>query len=224
MLRSQPDRQNLGYCNFTIIPELDAEVPMKHLTAIAFVATIILSLTTGVQSQAPPTQKAAPSTEAKKPPTRWKIQNAMSAGPAAIAKNATIMDWPAKEGDEPPVLRKGTNEWTCFPDDPGSPGNDPMCFDKTWMVWADAWMHKKDLKITTAGIAYMLQGGSDASNTDPFATKPAPGEKWINAKPHLMVLVPGKLDPKLYSSDPNSGGPWIMWGGTPYEHLMVPVK
>lgn len=20
------------------------------------------------------------------------------------------------------------------------------------------------------------------------------------------------------------GAPWIMWGGTPYEHLMVPVK
>ena len=26
------------------------------------------------------------------------------------------------------------------------------------------------------GLAYMLQGGSDASNTDPFATEPAEGE------------------------------------------------
>jgi len=202
---------------------------MTHVNTVTLIATLVLSLglAAGAQSQAPQEQKVAPSTEAKKPPTRskaWKIQNAMSAAPAAIAKNATIMDWPAKEGDEPPVLHKGTNEWTCFPDDPGSPGNDPMCLDKMWVVWVHAWMTKKEPKITAPGIGYMLQGGSDASNTDPFATKPAPGEKWINAKPHLMVLVPNKLDPKLYSSDPHSGGPWIMWGGTPYEHLMVPVK
>lgn len=202
---------------------------MTQLKAVMLSATLVVSLAlaAGAQSQAPQEHKAAPSTEAKKPPTRskaWKIQNAMSAAPAAIAKNATILDWPAKEGDEPPVLRKGTNEWTCFPDDPSSPGNDPMCLDKMWMVWLQALMSKKEPKITATGLAYMLQGGSDASNADPFATKPAPGEKWINAKPHVMVLVPSKLDPKLYSSDPNSGGPWIMWGGTPYEHLMVPVK
>ncbi len=189
------------------------------LVSMVLVAAALFVLAQGLEAQMP-ASKPVPAAKS----TEWKIQNAMSAAPRSIAKGATIMDWPAKEGAEPTVLRKGTNEWTCFPDDPGSPGNDPMCFDKTWMVWADAWMHKKDLKITTAGIGYMLQGGSDASNTDPFATKPAPGEKWINAKPHLMVLVPGKLDPKLYSSDPHSGGPWIMWGGTPYEHLMVPVK
>ena len=31
-------------------------------------------------------------------------------------------------------------------------------------------------------------------------------------------------DPSVYSSDANSGTPWIMWAGTPYEHLMIPVK
>jgi hypothetical protein len=40
--------------------------------------------------------------------------------------------------------------------------------------------------------------------------------------PHLM-LFGTKLDTKVYSTDPHSG-PWIMWTGTPYEHLMVPVK
>jgi hypothetical protein len=30
--------------------------------------------------------------------------------------------------------------------------------------------------------------------------------------------------PKVYSTDPTTGKPWIMWPGTPYEHLMVPVK
>lgn len=162
--------------------------------------------------------------QAPKKSVEWKIQNAMSAAPRSISKDATIMDWPAKEGDEPPVLRKGTNEWTCFPDDPTTPGNDPMCLDRMWTVWLQALMSKKEPKITATGLGYMLQGGSTASNSDPFATKPAPGQKWLREQPHVMVLVPGKLDPKLYGSDPHSGGPWIMWGGTPYEHLMVPTK
>ena len=186
---------------------------------IAAAALLMLAQSTDAQSQMP-ASKPAPAAKT----AAGKIQNAMSAAPRTVAKDATIMDWPAKEGDEPTVLRKGTNEWTCFPDDPGTPGNDPMCLDKMWMVWAQGWMTKREPKITTTGMAYMLQGGSTASNSDPFAKKPAPGQKWMKEQPHIMLLVPGKLDPKLYSSNPRSGGPWIMWGGTPYEHLMVPVK
>ena len=36
--------------------------------------------------------------------------------------------------------------------------------------------------------------------------------------------IPAKLDANVFSSDPKSGKPYMMWGGTPYEHLMVPVK
>jgi len=25
-------------------------------------------------------------------------------------------------------------------------------------------------------------------------------------------------------TDPKSGGPWVMWKGTPYAHVMVPVS
>ena len=176
---------------------------------------VLLVIVAGVTAQTP--------TPAAKSKTS-KIQNAASAAPPAVSKDATILDWPAGEGDQPVLLRKGTNEWTCFPDDPSTPGNDPMCLDKTWLQWVEAWMAKKDFKPTLPGIGYMLQGGSTASNADPFATKPAPGEKWMKEQPHVMVIVPGKLDPKAHSSDPHSGGPWIMWGGTPYEHLMVPIK
>lgn len=153
-----------------------------------------------------------------------KIKNAMSAAPKAIAKDATILDRPAKEGDEMPVLHQGSNEWTCLPDDPSTPGNDPMCLDKAAVKWAQAWMSKTEPKLTTAGIGYMLKGGSTPSNSDPFAKKPAAGEKWMKEAPHLMFFPAGKLDASAHSSDPHSGGPWVMWGGTPYEHLMVPVK
>ncbi len=76
-----------------------------------------------------------------------KIRQAMSAGPAAISKDATILEWPNKEGAEPSVIRKGTNAWTCFPDWPVSPGLDPMCFDKPSMEWTRAYMKKQAPKI-----------------------------------------------------------------------------
>jgi hypothetical protein len=93
----------------------------------------------------------------------------MSAAPPAIAANAAIVDMATMK-----PLRKGTNGWTCFPDGP-SPGVDPMCLDQNGMLWADALMNKKDPPKGKMGFGYMLAGGSDASNTDPFATTPAPG-------------------------------------------------
>lgn len=149
--------------------------------------------------------------------TETMIQQALSAAPAAIAKEATVMDWENHE------LRHGTNGWTCFPDMPRSPGPDPMCLDRAWMDWADAWMNKRDPVVTGMGISYMLQGGSDASNSDPFATEPAPGSEWLDSGPHIMVLVPDRRLLDTLPTDPHSGGPWVMWKGTPYAHVMVPV-
>jgi hypothetical protein len=170
-------------------------------------------------------QKETSSKEKRVTPktTTWKIQNAMSAAPLAIAKNATIVDHTGKEGGEMAVLRKGSNDWTCLPDDPSTPSNDPMCLDKNAMDWAKAWKTHAEPKLNSAGLGYMLQGGGTPSNTDPFATAPLEGTKWLQEPPHLM-LFGVKLDPTVYSTDPNSGGPWIMWSGTPYEHLMIPAK
>lgn len=154
----------------------------------------------------------------------WKIQNAVSAAPDMISKDATVVDWPAKEGDAFRELRRGTNTWTCTPDMPSSPGNDPFCGDEMTMQWFAAYMGKTAPKIAQAGIGYMLQGGSDASNIDPFATVPKEGEAWMSAPPHIMIFPSSKLDSKTYGTDPMTGKPWIMWAGTPYEHLMIPVQ
>jgi hypothetical protein len=164
------------------------------------------------------------SDEPKKDSKEWKIENAMSAAPESVSNDATILDWPEKEGGDLVELKKGTNDWTCLPDTPTSPGNDPICVDKQAMQWFQAYMTQSSPDLSQSGIAYMLQGGSDASNTDPFATKPAEGEDWLNAPAHIMVLPAGKLDQGIYGTDPKQGGSWIMWAGTPYEHLMIPVK
>src|SRR6476646_11264288 len=58
-----------------------------------------------------------------------KIADALRAGPAFITKNATVLDWPSVPGNEYPLLRKGSTEWTCLPGIPGYPHDEPGCFD-----------------------------------------------------------------------------------------------
>jgi hypothetical protein len=78
---------------------------------------------------------------AKQPSDKELIASAMSAAPAAVAKNATIMVMDDKGGMR--VLRKGTNGFTCMPDDPATPGPDPMCADANAMEHLGAMMEKK---------------------------------------------------------------------------------
>ena len=152
-----------------------------------------------------------------------KIEDAMRAAPSSVSEHATILDYEMDEAGQFVVLREGSNGWSCFPDTPGTPSDDPQCLDQTWMAWMDAFMANEAPDTTVPGLAYMLQGGTDASNTDPFATEPAAGEEWVTTPPHLMILLPGKLDQTVFSTDHHSGEPYIMWAGTPYEHIMVPV-
>ena len=92
------------------------------------------------------------------------------------------------DGEKVRTVRQGKNEYTCVPDDPGSPGDDPMCLDRNAMLWLQAWMDHKDAPKGKMGLVYMLQGGSDANNADPFATAPPPGKKWVTTGPHVMVV------------------------------------
>ena len=99
-----------------------------------------------------------------------------------------------------------------------------MCLDRNAMLWLQAWMDHKDAPKGKMGLVYMLQGGSDASNDDPFATTPPPGKKWVTTGPHVMVVgMAGTLDDVPRSPD-DPKRPFIMWGGTSYEHIMMPVK
>lgn len=149
------------------------------------------------------------------------IANAMSAAPPAISRDATII---AMEGDKMRTLRQGKGDFTCMPDDPSSPGNDPMCLDRNAMEWLQAWMDHKDAPKGKMGLVYMLQGGSDASNDDPFATTPPQGKKWVTTGPHVMVVGMAGMLGNLPRTADVPTRPFVMWGGSSYEHIMMPVK
>ena len=153
-----------------------------------------------------------------------KIQNAVSAAPPSISADATVMDWPTQPGGEMQVLREGSNDWTCMPDNPESQGNDPMCLDAQWMQWADAWMNRTEPNVTAIGFGYMLAGAAQESNTDPYAEGPTADNEWIDEPvPHLMILVPDEQMLSDMTTDWQNGGPWVMWRDTPYVHIMAPM-
>jgi hypothetical protein len=152
------------------------------------------------------------------------MASAMAAAPQSIANGATIV---AMEADgKMRTLRDGKNGFTCMPDNPATPGPDPMCMDKNAMDWVHAWIGHKPPTPGMVGFMYMLAGGTDASNTDPYAAKPEPGNHWIRTGPHVMIVGADASFYDMYpkSADPDTSVPYVMWAGTPYQHLMAPVK
>ncbi|HJN50352.1 MAG: hypothetical protein QGI68_08565 [Pseudomonadales bacterium] len=144
------------------------------------------------------------------------LADALSAAWPGMKENVRVVDWEGK------VLREGSNGFTCLPTPPDMAGATPMCMDSEWMKWADAWQNKKPYAPESLGISYMMAGDEGASNIDPYAEGPTDDNEWIDEGAHLMILAPGGLL-DTFPTDPQNGGPYVMWKGTPYAHLMVPV-
>lgn len=91
-------------------------------------------------------------------------------------------------------------------------------------AWLDAYAKKATPQITQVGIGYMIApGGGWGSNTDPFATKETPTNEWHRSPPHLMLIFPTSEALRGLPTDQHNGGPWVMWRGTPYAHVMAPL-
>ncbi len=152
------------------------------------------------------------------------ISSAMQAASPSVAKNATVVV-PEANG-KMRTVHQGTNAFTCMPDNPTTPGPDPMCLDKAALEWANAWMSKKPPQQGKVGFMYMLAGGTDASNTDPYATQPTANNHWVKTGPHVMIVGAAPEFYDMYPKDaqPDTTVPYVMWPGTPYQHLMIPVR
>lgn len=159
-----------------------------------------------------------------KPDDQALMRSAMRAAPAKVGAGATLV---AMETDgSMRTLRSGTNGFTCMPDNPATPGPDPMCMDANALAWAHAWIGHTAPPQGKVGFMYMLEGGTDASNTDPYATKPTAGNHWVETGPHVMIVGADAAFYALYPRDasPDTSVPYVMWADTPYQHLMIPVK
>ena len=190
------------------------------LALAALAAALGLSGAQPALGSPPGAKPAAPSSATDKK----SIHSAMQAAPRKVAANATIIAM--QPNGTMRVVRGGSNGFTCMPDNPATPGPDPMCMDPAAMEWVHAWIGHKTPPSGKVGLMYMLSGGTDASNTDPYATKPSAGNHWVKTGAHLMIVG---ADPVFYAmypkaAIPDTSVPYVMWPGTPYQHLMIPIK
>jgi hypothetical protein len=172
-----------------------------HSIRFVFALTVVLlsiTLFAAAQANLPP----RPSTDADK------IADALRAGPAFITKDATLLDWPSKPGDEYRVLRKGTNEWSCLPAFPGYPHDEPGCFDPAFMKWVKDSLAGRDPQIDTIGIAYMYVG---AWVPNIAGKKSDPASDEFHVGPHIMIVSPHQYQDELrpLSHDGSTGMPYV---------------
>lgn len=145
------------------------------------------------------------------------IQSAVAAAPPEIGRGAKVVM--VKPDGSVETLREGSNGFTCIPDHPETPGMDPMCADPQGWKWVMSWVKREPKPANDQpGLIYMLQGGSDLSATDPWATKT---EKFIESPPHYMIMWPFEPKTTGLPTTPSQTGTWIMWADTPYAHLMI---
>lgn len=140
------------------------------------------------------------------------IDQALRAAPEAMRETAGVI---RPDGTE---LQAAQGEFRCTVLSIGS-----MCGDQTFVEWAQAFSEQREdyQAPEQLGLGYMLEGHSQpVSMTDPFATAEA-GETFTEG-PHIMILSPQGAMPQL-ASDHQSGEPYVMWEGTPFAHIMMPV-
>ena len=151
------------------------------------------------------------------------MQIAMSAGPENVSGDATII---SHDGT---LLKQGSNGWVCMPGTPPNENVNPMCVDPAWQKWLQEYMkgtmglsYEYDPNQATFGMSYMLVGDVPVDNNEPFNTDQSKGV-WVAEGPHLMLLLPQELLKDL-PTDPYAGGPYVMWEGTEFVHVMVPLE
>lgn len=145
------------------------------------------------------------------------IKTALTAAPAAVAKDAGVMRMDA--AGKMKMLRETKNDFTCM-----IAGTDIMCNDKNSMEFISALL-SHTAPPDKVGISYMLAGDHGASNTDPYATAKTTDNHWLVTGPHIMVFgPPSKALGYTEAKDPDPNKPYMMWAGTPYEHAMIPIS
>ena len=165
----------------------------------------------------------------------WKIWAYSTAAPSFIAANCTVVDMDS-EGNQI-ILREGTNGWTAMASNPRGPADPengwkdaheamPMVGDAQSFKWVTAYMSKTKPEMDSDGWAWMLHGdmGEDNSKQMVMKKEDAAEGQWIESGAHLMLMPKDPSTLAGQTTDFMSGAPYVMFQGTGYDHLMIPVE
>jgi hypothetical protein len=150
----------------------------------------------------------------------WQIW-AYTTSAAFIGDLATVI------GADGSVIREGSNGWRCeaFMPMPKN-GHDaaPACSDKNSVAWANAYKAGSIPQMEGDGWIWMLHGDLGVDNIYSVQMQKDAGHKhYIESGPHMMLMPkdPSSLDNQ--STDYTNGAPYVMFQGSPYAHLMIPL-
>ena len=160
---------------------------------------------------------------------KWQIWAYASAAPSFIGEKAAVI------GANGKVIREGTNAWTCqsgnprpYPEKGWKNPHEAMavCHDGEGMKWMMAYMSGEKPNMERDSYMWMLNGDMGEDNTKAGVLNKedsAPGE-WIESGPHVMLMPKDPTTIEKFSSDFMGGAPYVMFPGTDYAHLMIPVE
>jgi hypothetical protein len=144
------------------------------------------------------------------------VAKAKTAAPEAIVNKATIV---MMQGDgSAKTLQNGSNGFTCRV----NPDGTPVCADANGLEWMRA-VGARTAPPNKTGFIYMLAGDTGTSNHDAHATDKS---HWVQTGPHVMIVGAAVREMAgIYprDMDPDPSQAYVMFPGTPYEHLMLPV-
>ena len=179
----------------------------RTLARYAFsLATAAFATSASAQLPTPEVPKSEPEYVAK----------AKTAAPESIVSKATIV---MMQGDgSAKTLQNGSNGFTCSV----NPDGTPVCADANGMQWMKA-VGAKAAPPNKTGFIYMMAGDTGTSNHDAHATDKS---HWVQTGPHVMIVGAAVREmvgiyPRAMDPDPSQA--YVMFPGTPYEHLMLPV-
>ena len=162
---------------------------MKLITNVFFAATDVFARAA---------ESRMPVTDAEK------TADALRAGPMFVTKDATLLDWPSTPGGEYRVLRKGSSQWTCLPGLPGSPHDEPGCFDPVFLQFIKDSIAGRTPNVQSVGISYMYGGKFVPNKSHAMGS----GNEF-HVGPHIMIIG---LDQKMLeglNQDGSNGEPYV---------------
>ena len=167
------------------------------------------------------------------PTPERQIAAAVSPLPEALQKEAKVLGY--DEAGKLVTLRPGANEMICLADNPANPRFHVSCYHKTLDAFMARGRALRAQKLTEEQVASTRSRDVRAKRLA-MPTRPAAlyqyfaprdsvdaGTGTVKGAQHLYVVYTPYATYKTtgISEAPVPGGPWIMFPGTPFAHLMI---
>ncbi|HVF41042.1 MAG TPA: hypothetical protein VM939_14165 [Gemmatimonadaceae bacterium] len=167
------------------------------------------------------------------PPVERQIAWAVSPLPEPLRKGARVVGYasPGKLS----VIRKGTNDMVCLADDPTAERFHVSCYHKSLEPFMARGRELQGMKKSREAVDSIrladIRRGRYAMPSKPatlyqyFAARDSvdAGTGAVNGASYLYVVyIPYATEKTTgLTANPLSGGPWIMYPGKPWSHIMI---